>query len=66
MLILGERHLCRVLTDYLRHYNHARPHRTLDLQPPRPPAMVIDLAEQRRIRRRTILGGLINEYEQAA
>ncbi|WP_349263540.1 integrase core domain-containing protein [Actinocrinis sp.] len=65
-LILGERHLCRVLTDYLRHYNHTRPHRTLNLQPPRPPTTVIDPTEQRRIRRRTILGGLINEYKRAA
>ena len=64
--ILGPRHLRRVLTTYVRHYNHARPHRALGLQPPRPPAAVIDLAEQRRIRRKPILGGLINDYERAA
>ncbi|MEU8080746.1 integrase core domain-containing protein [Catellatospora citrea] len=66
MLIFGQRHLRQVLTEYVRHYNEKRPHRGLDLSPPRPPATVIDLAEQRRIRRRPILGGLINEYERAA
>jgi putative transposase len=34
--------------------------------PPHPPAEIIDLAEQRRTRRTPVLGGLINEYEQAA
>jgi putative transposase len=29
MLIINERHLNQVLTEYLRHYNTARPHRTL-------------------------------------
>jgi len=66
MLIFGQRHLRHVLAEYVQHYNQKRPHRALDLSPPRPPAPVIDLAEQRRIRRRPILGGLINEYERAA
>ena len=65
MLIFGERHLRHVLTEYVKHYNECRPHRALDLSPPNPPPPVID-AEQRRIRRRPILGGLINEYERAA
>jgi transposase InsO family protein len=66
ILILGERHLRRVLAEYVRHYNEHRPHRGLDLAPPRPPAEVTDLAKQRRIRRKPVLGGLINEYERAA
>jgi hypothetical protein len=73
MLILGQRHLRHVLAEYIRHYNQARPHRALNLSPPRPPATGhrppatgIDLAKQRRIRRTPILGGLINEYERAA
>jgi transposase InsO family protein len=66
MLIFGQRHLRHVLAEYVKHYNHSRPHQALNLSPPRPPATVIDLAEQRRIRRRPILGGLINEYERAA
>jgi transposase InsO family protein len=65
MLIFGERHLRRVLAEYSRHYNTRRPHRTLHLRPPRPS---LPIAEPRhtRIRRRPILGGLINEYEPAA
>jgi transposase InsO family protein len=66
MLIFGQRHLRHVLAEYIRHYNQARPHRALNLSPPRPTAAVIDLAEQRRIRRTPILGRLINEYERAA
>jgi transposase InsO family protein len=66
MPIHGQRHLLRALSEYVRHYNHARPHRSLGLQPPRPPADVVNLAEHSRIRRKPILGGLINEYERAA
>jgi hypothetical protein len=42
------------------------PHRSRELRPPRPdhhPAA--DLSKE-RIRRRPVLGGLINEYERAA
>jgi putative transposase len=65
MLILGERHLRRTLDEYARHYNGRRPHRALDLQPPRPDRPAIDLTHQ-RITRRPVLGGLITEYERAA
>jgi putative transposase len=65
MLIVGERHLRTVLAEYVAHYNRARPHRALDLRPPRPEPTVVDL-NQKRIRRRPVLGGLINEYQRAA
>ena len=65
MLIFGERHLRRVLADYAAHYNGRRPHRSRQLQPPRPDHPVADLSQE-RIQRRTVLGGLINEYERAA
>jgi putative transposase len=69
LLIVNEHHLRHVLTEYLRHYNTARPHRGLgqlapdqaDTQPPAP----ANLAEH-RIRRRQVLGGLTHEYHIAA
>jgi putative transposase len=64
MLIFGEQHLRRVLASYAAHYNGRRPHRSLELRPPRPDAPVPDSAC--KIRRRPILGGLINHYEAAA
>ena len=65
MLIFGERHLRSVLARYAVHYNRQRPHRSLKLRPPRPDAPVPEPIRG-RIRRRPILGGLINEYEAAA
>jgi putative transposase len=59
MLIAGERHLRRTLDRYARLYNGRRPHRALQLQPPRSDRPVIDLTQE-RIKRRPILGGLIN------
>jgi hypothetical protein len=65
MSIFGERHLRRVLADYAAHYNMQRPHRALQLQPPRPRSPVPEPVLG-RIRRRPVLGGLINQYESAA
>jgi putative transposase len=65
LLIFGERHLRRVLAEYAGHYNRRRPHRALRLRPSHPEPAVADLGH-RRIRRRPVLGGLINEYERAA
>jgi putative transposase len=65
MLIFGERHLRRVLAVYAAHYNRQRPHRALQLRPPRP-GLPVPQPAQGRIRRRPVLGGLINEYEPAA
>jgi transposase InsO family protein len=68
LLIVSEHHLRRVLTEYLLHYNAARPHRSLGQLAPaqahtRPPE--INLAEH-RIRRKQVLGGLTHEYRIAA
>ena len=68
LLIVNEHHLRRVLTEYLRHYNTARPHRALGQLAPaqadaRPPE--INLAGH-RIRRKQVLGGLTHEYQIAA
>jgi len=68
MLIINEQHLRQVLTEYLAHYNTARPHRALNQRPPaqahtRPPQ--IDLAVH-RVHRKQVLGGIISEYQIAA
>jgi putative transposase len=65
MLIFGERHLRLVLAEYEAHYNGRRPHRSRQLRPPRPDHPVVG-PSQVRIKRRPVLGGLINEYERAA
>jgi transposase InsO family protein len=69
LLIVNEHHLRHVLTDYLRHYNTARPYRGLGQLAPdqavtQPPAPA-NLAEHRS-RRRQVLGGLTHEYHIAA
>jgi putative transposase len=65
MLIFGERHLRTILAEYETHYNGRRPHRSRQLRPPWPDHPVADLS-RKRIKRRPVLGGLINEYERAA
>jgi putative transposase len=65
MLIFGQRHLRTILAEYEAHYNGRRPHRSRQLRPPRPDHPVADLSQE-RIKRRPVLGGLINEYERAA
>jgi putative transposase len=65
MLILGQRHLHHTLAEYARHYNGRRPHRSLDLQPPRSDRPPVDPTHH-GIKRRPVLGGLITEYERAA
>jgi putative transposase len=69
LLIVNEHHLRQVLTEYLQHYNTARPHRSLgqlapaqaDTRPPEP----VNLADH-RICRKQVLGGLTHEYYVAA
>ena len=69
LLIVNEHHLRRALTEYLRHYNAARPHRSLGQltpaqaasQPPEP----VNLADH-RIRQKQVLEGLTREYYIAA
>jgi transposase InsO family protein len=65
ILIFGEQHLRTVLARYGAHYNGRRPHRALRLRPPRPDHPTLDFDRQ-LIRRRSVLGGLISEYERAA
>jgi hypothetical protein len=64
MLILGRRHLERVLRAFTIHYNAARPHRALALLPPDGNTSEQTLVDT--VERRDLLGGLIHEYRAAA
>jgi transposase InsO family protein len=68
ILILGRRHLERVLHAYTTHYSEHRPHRALKLAPPNgaianPKGNTNTPAA---IHRRDLLGGLIHEYQRVA
>jgi putative transposase len=66
VLIVNRRHLMAVLTEYVAHFNHHRPHRALNQAAPLrslpPPAAPFQL----HVRRRDLLDGLIHEYTQVA
>jgi putative transposase len=66
LLILGPRHLDRVLRTYVEHYNRKRPHRGLQLLAPETAAPVPEVGVVPNVQRRDLLGGLIHEYESAA
>ncbi|MEU4745588.1 integrase core domain-containing protein [Actinosynnema sp. NPDC023658] len=65
LLIINHHHSRAVLDRYAAHYNHRRPHRALQLLPPRPDQPIPEPGHI-SIRRRPVLGGLINEYEPIA
>ena len=65
MLIHGESHLRKVLRAYAGHYNDHRPHQSRQQRPPgqeEPTVVPLDMP----VRRRKVLGGVINEYHRAA
>ncbi len=64
LLVFSRHHLEVIVTEYLRHYNRARPHRGLRLTPPisrsgKPPA-------GGEVCRQDVLGGINHEYDIAA
>jgi putative transposase len=64
LLILGRRHLERVLREYVAHCNGARPHRAHDLRPPLIRGQPVPIVGG--VVRRDRLEGLIHEYERLA
>jgi len=68
MLILGRRHLERVLAEYMVHYNCHRPHRALGQQAPltMDPPSPIDDPEPTELRRRDAAFALIHDYRLVA
>jgi transposase InsO family protein len=65
MLIYHERHLRSVLGEYAGHYNRHRPHQSRQQRPPDQDAQA-SAPLNLPVRRRKVLGGVINEYYQAA
>jgi putative transposase len=67
LLIVGQRHLDRVLRGYAAHDTRHRPHRALRLEPP-DPSSPGTIAEDHpaQVHRRDLLGGLLHEYRRAA
>jgi putative transposase len=57
ILIVNERHLRKVLTEYEADFNMRRPHRALDQASP---------ADLRSIRRKPVVAEVISEYHHAA
>jgi hypothetical protein len=67
VLIFSRRHLERVLRTYVVHYDRHRPHRSLGLEAPMRAAPVVQrTVPPTRIKRRSLLGGLVHEYHAAA
>ncbi len=66
IIVLGQRHLLRVLREYVIHYNAMRPHRTLALDSPLGRAPQPAPNTRARVARREVLGELQNEYQWAA
>lgn len=65
VLLLGERHLRKILAEYARHYNGHRPHQSLKQESPQGrPSGAVDTTA--RIERGQVLGALISEYRRAA
>jgi putative transposase len=64
-LIWNQRHLERLLREYVEHYNTHRPHRSLHQRAPNDHE-VVEYRPGQPIRRHPTCNGLINQYRQAA
>jgi transposase InsO family protein len=62
LLILNQRHLTRVLTEYTTYYNFARPHQGLEQQAPIP----YSCTGRGEIHCRDVLGGILHDYYREA
>jgi putative transposase len=66
LLIRTARHLERVLTEFVEHYNTTRPHRGIDLEVPIPYVSAKPLDASMTIQRVDRLGGVLRQYSIAA
>jgi putative transposase len=63
VLIINERHLKHMLTEYSQYYNCARPHQGIGQEIP---ASANHQPEQGPVQRRDVLGGLLHDYSRKA
>jgi transposase InsO family protein len=67
VLILTERHLQRILSEYVGYFNGARPHQGIGQRTPLPPTPVIRASHRNEdVIAVSVLGGLHHEYRNAA
>jgi putative transposase len=66
VIIVNERHLLRVMHEYVEHYNSWRPHRSLGLTAPKPRPRLVRPPDGRKVLATLILGGLHHEYSWKA
>jgi putative transposase len=64
VIVLNERHLRHILTDYLSYYHRARPHMSLDHNAPEP--RVVEAPERGRVMAEPMVGGLHHRYHRCA
>jgi transposase InsO family protein len=63
IVILNDRHLRHVLSEYEQYYNEARPHQGIDQNIPMASAHEIG---EGPVRCRNVLGGILHDYHRAA
>ena len=64
MIVLGERHLKRILTNYFDYYHNARPHLSLDRNSPTP--REVEPMSRGEVISTEQVGGLHHRYSRAA
>jgi putative transposase len=64
VVVLGERHLRRILTTYFSYYHRSRTHLSLEKDPPEPRA--VEPREKGRVIELAEVGGLHHRYERRA
>ena len=64
VIVLNERHLCRILSEYFDYYHNSRPHLSLDRNSPTPRA--VELPSQGKVISTAQVGGLHHRYSRAA
>ncbi len=65
LLVVSEAHLRRVLNEYVRYFNRARPHQGIGQQIPEPPESAT-AGERGKVIAFPVLGGLHHDYRRAA